>query len=228
MQILWYNCPWFSPRVFGERCCRPAAARSRGLGNCYLATMVFQKLVVVDTRGHLLGRLASLIAKELLLGQHVVCVRCEEINISGTFMRNKRTTQNVPPACPAPPRSPAPPLPRSPALPPSLVGYARVPLVVSVGFFSRGVRRGRARGAGGRRSPPSPGGCAVRAGVCVSACACAPSGCAGAPARHPGRATGSTVARGAAILITRRGLPRGLKRAREPPDRALLTRRFAW
>jgi large subunit ribosomal protein L13Ae len=52
--------------------------------------MVFQKLVVVDTRGHLLGRLASLIAKELLMGQHVVCVRCEEINISGTFMRNSR------------------------------------------------------------------------------------------------------------------------------------------
>ena len=49
--------------------------------------MVFQKLVVVDTRGHLLGRLASLIAKELLMGQHVVCVRCEEINISGTFMQ---------------------------------------------------------------------------------------------------------------------------------------------
>ena len=27
---------------------------------------------------------------ELLCGQHVVVVRCEEINISGTFMRNKR------------------------------------------------------------------------------------------------------------------------------------------
>jgi hypothetical protein len=52
--------------------------------------MVFEKVQVVDTRGHLLGRLASLLAKELLLGQHVVCVRCEEINISGTFMRNKR------------------------------------------------------------------------------------------------------------------------------------------
>ena len=25
------------------------------------------------------------------MGQHVVCVRCEEINISGTFIRNKRT-----------------------------------------------------------------------------------------------------------------------------------------
>ena len=44
----------------------------------------------MDARGHLLGRMASLIAKELLCGQHVVVVRCEEINISGTFMRNKR------------------------------------------------------------------------------------------------------------------------------------------
>ena len=51
--------------------------------------MVFQKVIVVDTRGHLLGRLASMLAKELLMGQSVVCVRCEEINISGTFMRNK-------------------------------------------------------------------------------------------------------------------------------------------
>ena len=59
--------------------------------------MVFQKLVVVDTRGHLLGRLASLIAKELLMGQHVVCVRCEEINISGTFIRNKRKDTHTPP-----------------------------------------------------------------------------------------------------------------------------------
>jgi len=57
--------------------------------------MVFQKLVVVDTRGHLLGRLASLIAKELLMGQHVVCVRCEEINISGTFMRNSRKSAEL-------------------------------------------------------------------------------------------------------------------------------------
>ena len=51
---------------------------------------MFDKLTVVDARGHLLGRMASLIANELLCGQHVVVVRCEEINISGTFMRNKR------------------------------------------------------------------------------------------------------------------------------------------
>merc|ERR1712086_599588 len=35
------------------------------------------------------GRLASIIAKELLSGQKIVCVRCEHINISGSFYRNK-------------------------------------------------------------------------------------------------------------------------------------------
>ncbi|KAH9114748.1 hypothetical protein AeMF1_011175 [Aphanomyces euteiches] len=46
--------------------------------------MPFEKPVVIDCRAHLLGRLASLVAKELLLGQHVVAVRCEELNISGS------------------------------------------------------------------------------------------------------------------------------------------------
>merc|ERR1712241_586815 len=45
--------------------------------------------VVIDGRGHLLGRLASLVAKTLLQGQRVVVVRCEGINISGNFYRNK-------------------------------------------------------------------------------------------------------------------------------------------
>ena len=62
--------------------------------------MVFQKVIVVDARGHLLGRLASMLAKELLMGQSVVCVRCEEINISGTFMRNKRTPSSKKAPCP--------------------------------------------------------------------------------------------------------------------------------
>ena len=50
---------------------------------------MFEKVIVVDCKNHLLGRLASIIAKELLSGQRVVCVRCEEINISGSFYRNK-------------------------------------------------------------------------------------------------------------------------------------------
>ena len=50
---------------------------------------MFEKVVVIDCKNHLLGRLASIIAKELLCGQRVVCVRCEDINISGSFYRNK-------------------------------------------------------------------------------------------------------------------------------------------
>lgn len=50
---------------------------------------MFEKVVVIDCKNHLLGRLASIVAKELLNGQRVVCVRCEEINISGSFYRNK-------------------------------------------------------------------------------------------------------------------------------------------
>merc|ERR1712217_129949 len=44
---------------------------------------------VVDCRGHLLGRLASTLAKELLNGQKVVCVRAEDINMSGSLYRAK-------------------------------------------------------------------------------------------------------------------------------------------
>ena len=45
---------------------------------------MFEKEVVIDCRGHIMGRLASVIAKELLCGQKVVCVRCEELNITGS------------------------------------------------------------------------------------------------------------------------------------------------
>merc|ERR1711869_4288 len=51
--------------------------------------MPFEKMVVIGARGHLMGRLASFVAKETLLGQKVVVVRCEEIVISGSFIRNK-------------------------------------------------------------------------------------------------------------------------------------------
>merc|ERR1712002_899859 len=44
---------------------------------------------VIDAKGHLLGRLAALTAKELLNGHKVVLVRCEGILISGNFYRNK-------------------------------------------------------------------------------------------------------------------------------------------
>ncbi|KAH9619632.1 hypothetical protein KSS87_011169 [Heliosperma pusillum] len=50
---------------------------------------VMAKRVVVDARHHMLGRLASIVAKELLTGQRVVVVRCEEIALSGGLVRQK-------------------------------------------------------------------------------------------------------------------------------------------
>merc|ERR1712046_493435 len=47
------------------------------------------KAIVVDGRGHLMGRLSSIVAKLILTGNKVVVVRCEGINMSGNFYRNK-------------------------------------------------------------------------------------------------------------------------------------------
>ncbi|CAH1798696.1 unnamed protein product, partial [Owenia fusiformis] len=56
----------------------------------FLVKMGFQsKPIIIDARGHLMGRLASITAKTILQGQRVVVVRCEGINISGSFYRNK-------------------------------------------------------------------------------------------------------------------------------------------
>ncbi|KAE8215497.1 hypothetical protein CF319_g1541 [Tilletia indica] len=44
---------------------------------------------IVDGKGHLLGRLASVLAKEILSGQKVTVVRTELINVSGGFFRQK-------------------------------------------------------------------------------------------------------------------------------------------
>ena len=50
---------------------------------------MFEKEIVVDGKDHLLGRLASYLAKQLLNGQRVVVVRCESICKSGSLFRNK-------------------------------------------------------------------------------------------------------------------------------------------
>lgn len=42
------------------------------------------KTQIIDGRDHLLGRLASIVSKELLAGQNVVIVRCDEIVVSGS------------------------------------------------------------------------------------------------------------------------------------------------
>ena len=47
------------------------------------------KPVIVDARGHLYGRLASIIAKQILSGQDVVVVRAEEILMSGGLIRQE-------------------------------------------------------------------------------------------------------------------------------------------
>jgi len=50
---------------------------------------MFEKEIVIDGKGHLLGRLASIVAKELLSGQRIVVVRAEQINVSGSLFRNR-------------------------------------------------------------------------------------------------------------------------------------------
>jgi ribosomal protein uL13 len=55
-------------------------------------TWCAQSQVIIDGKGHLLGRLASITAKQLLNGQKVVVVRTEQINISGEFFRAKCTS----------------------------------------------------------------------------------------------------------------------------------------
>lgn len=47
------------------------------------------KPILIDGKDHLLGRLAATVAKQLLLGQKIIVVRCEAINISGNFHRSK-------------------------------------------------------------------------------------------------------------------------------------------
>lgn len=55
---------------------------------------MFSGPLVVDGKGHLLGRLASKLAKEALNGQEVVVVRCEELTISGRRSRNRQNFQS--------------------------------------------------------------------------------------------------------------------------------------
>ncbi len=50
---------------------------------------MFEKLVIIDGKSHLMGRLASVVAKELLNEQRIVVVRCELLNRSGSLFRNK-------------------------------------------------------------------------------------------------------------------------------------------
>ena len=51
---------------------------------------MFDKEVIIDAKGHLLGRLCAYVAKELLTGQRVVIVRAEKALLSGILF-TKRT-----------------------------------------------------------------------------------------------------------------------------------------
>ena len=51
--------------------------------------MSFSAEVVIDARGHLYGRLASVVAKRILIGQKVTVVRCEGMMMSGAMWRSK-------------------------------------------------------------------------------------------------------------------------------------------
>jgi len=46
-------------------------------------------IIVVDLKGHVVGRAAAIIAKQLLLGRKITVVRVDEANISGGEIRNK-------------------------------------------------------------------------------------------------------------------------------------------
>eukprot|EP01060_Flectonema_neradi_P003140 TRINITY_DN119_c3_g1_i1.p1 TRINITY_DN119_c3_g1~~TRINITY_DN119_c3_g1_i1.p1 ORF type:complete len:212 (+),score=47.96 TRINITY_DN119_c3_g1_i1:57-692(+) len=50
---------------------------------------ITKKNTVIDMKGHLMGRVCGIVAKKLMNGENVTLVRCEETNISGSFIRNK-------------------------------------------------------------------------------------------------------------------------------------------
>ncbi|EFC43865.1 predicted protein [Naegleria gruberi] len=54
----------------------------------------FNRTVVLDGKGHILGRLAAHVAKEALSGKKVVVVRCEELLIQGKMKRNKEAYES--------------------------------------------------------------------------------------------------------------------------------------
>jgi len=55
---------------------------------------MFEREIIIDAKGHLMGRLASTVAKQLLRGQKVVVVRCEAMNITGSLFRNNLKYQD--------------------------------------------------------------------------------------------------------------------------------------
>ena len=50
---------------------------------------MFNKETVIDGKGHIMGRLASYVAKQLLSGHKVIVVRCERIMLTGSVQYNR-------------------------------------------------------------------------------------------------------------------------------------------
>ena len=50
---------------------------------------MFNKETIIDGKGHIMGRLASYVAKQLLAGHKVIVVRSERIVLTGSYQRNK-------------------------------------------------------------------------------------------------------------------------------------------
>jgi large subunit ribosomal protein L13Ae len=46
-------------------------------------------ITILDLKGHVLGRAAAIVAKQLLLGKKITVVRTDELNMSGKEIRNK-------------------------------------------------------------------------------------------------------------------------------------------
>lgn len=57
------------------------------MSNDFWSIMWFQRLYI-DGKDHLLGKLASYVAKALLQGNRVVVFNCDKINIAGSFYRS--------------------------------------------------------------------------------------------------------------------------------------------
>jgi large subunit ribosomal protein L13Ae len=51
---------------------------------------MFEKVVVIDGKDHICGRLAAVVAKQLLSGQRVVIVRAERVILTGQIERHIR------------------------------------------------------------------------------------------------------------------------------------------
>jgi len=47
------------------------------------------KCLIIDARDHIMGRLASTVAKHLMMGTRIIVLRCERIVMSGHLIRNK-------------------------------------------------------------------------------------------------------------------------------------------